>query len=77
VEFMVSATVYVNKNGITGDKYDYNEIGKPFMKALGKLLYEYELQRKRRHRPDLSRYKLMYTEGPVTNKLANTYNQIK
>lgn len=77
VEFMVSATVYVNKDGIIGDRYDYNEIGKPFMKALGKLLYEYELQRKRRHRPNLSRYKLKYTEGPVTNKLANTYNQIK
>ena len=77
VEFMVSATIYVNKNGITGDRYYYNEIGKPFMKALGKVLYEYELQRKRRHRPDLSRYKLMYTEAPVTNKLANTYNQIK
>jgi hypothetical protein len=76
VEFMVSATVYVNKDGNIGDRYEYNETGKPFMKALGKLLYEYELQRKRRHRPDLSRYKLTYTEGRVSDKLANTY-QIK
>lgn len=77
VEFMVSATVYVNKDGIIGDRYEYNETGKPFMKALGKLLYEYELQRKRKYRPDLSRYKMTYKEGPGNNKLANTYNQIK
>ncbi|WP_298738961.1 serine hydrolase [uncultured Chitinophaga sp.] len=77
VEFMVSATVYVNKDGIIGERYNYNDIGKPFMKTLGKLLYEYELQRKRQHRPDLSRFKLIYTEEPSTNKLANTYNQIK
>jgi hypothetical protein len=65
VEFMVSATVYVNKDDIIGNKYEFNETGKPFMKALGKLLYEYELQRKRKYRPDLSRYKMTYTKDPV------------
>ncbi|GAA0545404.1 beta-lactamase family protein [Chitinophaga japonensis] len=57
VEFMVSATVYVNKNGVIGNRYEYSETGKPFLKALGQVLYEYELQRKRKYRPDLSRYK--------------------
>jgi hypothetical protein len=65
VEFMVSATVYVNKDGIIGSRYEFNETGKPFMKVLGKLLYEHELRRKRKYKPDLSRYKMEYTKEPV------------
>jgi hypothetical protein len=64
VEFMLSATVYVNEDDIIGDdRYEFDETGKPFMKALGRVLYEYELQRKRKYQPDLSRYQLEYREG--------------
>jgi len=47
ISFFLSATVHANKNGIFNDGiYEYDSVGYPFMKALGKLIYEYELQRK-------------------------------
>ncbi|WP_261387471.1 class A beta-lactamase-related serine hydrolase [Chitinophaga pinensis] len=62
IEFMLSATVYVNKDGILNDEhYQFDETGKPFLKALGQLIYEYELQRTRKHIPDLSRFRTDYT----------------
>jgi len=62
VEFMLSATVYVNKDGILSDKhYQFDETGKPFLKALGEIIYEYELQRAKKHLPDLSKFRFDYT----------------
>jgi len=50
VEFMLSATILCNKDGIFNDnQYDYDTIGFPFMKQLGKLIYDYELKRKKRN----------------------------
>ncbi|RPE09106.1 hypothetical protein EGT74_19040 [Chitinophaga lutea] len=61
VEFMLSATLYANSDGIIGDnKYDFETAGKPFLKELGWLIYEAELQRARKHKPDLQRYKVTY-----------------
>ena len=55
IEFMVSAAIYCNKDEILNDdKYDYNSIGYPFMKNLGKALYDFEIKRKRNFTPDLS-----------------------
>lgn len=55
IEFMVSATIYCNKDEVLNDdQYDYESIGLPFMKNLGKALYDYELKRKRNYQPDLS-----------------------
>ncbi len=55
IEFFVSAVIYCNSDGILNDdKYDYNTIGFPFMKNLGKVIYEYELKRDYKIRPDLS-----------------------
>ncbi|RKN80124.1 serine hydrolase [Ulvibacterium marinum] len=46
VEFMLSATILVNKDGIFNDnKYEYDEIGIPFLAELGRQLYDYELKR--------------------------------
>jgi hypothetical protein len=43
VEFFLSATIHVNENGIyNDDNYEYDEIGLPFLAALGKVIYEYE-----------------------------------
>ena len=61
IEFMLSATIYCNSDGILNDdKYDYETIGLPFMKNLGKLVYDYELTRDRDHQPDLSAFKILY-----------------
>lgn len=61
VEFMLSATLYVNKDGIIGDnQYDFETTGKPFLKELGQVIYEAERQRIKKYKPDLQRYKVMY-----------------
>lgn len=53
-EFMVSGNIYVNRDGVLNDnKYEYEEEGYPFFKEVGDILYNYELQRKRPHVPDL------------------------
>lgn len=61
IEFMISAVIHVNKDGIYNDgKYEYETIGQPFFKNLGNLIYEYERARPRNHQPDLSAFKLEY-----------------
>jgi hypothetical protein len=47
VEFMLSAAISCNTDGIyNDDKYEYETIGFPFMRDIGKAIYEYELNRK-------------------------------
>ncbi len=49
VEFLLSAVIYVNEDGIfNDDKYEYDEIGLPFLANLGRVIYRYELERKNR-----------------------------
>ena len=61
VEFMLSATIYCNSDGIfNDDKYDYETIGFPFLKQLGQTIYTHEVKRHRKHKPDLSRFKVDY-----------------
>lgn len=63
IEFMLSATIYCNKDGILNDdKYDYIEVGYPFMKQLGRVVYDYELKRKKKFLPDLSRFEMQYDQ---------------
>lgn len=46
IEFLLTATILVNKNSIyNDDNYEYNEIGIPFLAELGRALYQYELKR--------------------------------
>jgi hypothetical protein len=60
IEFFLSAAIYCNSDGILNDdKYDYNSIGFPFMKNLGKIIYDFELGRQKKRLPDLS--KLIFT----------------
>ena len=48
VEFMLSATIYCNEDEIfNDDKYEYDELGFPFLKHLGEVIYNYELGRKK------------------------------
>jgi hypothetical protein len=47
VEFLLSAVVYVNADGVLNDdRYEYDLIGFPFLRDLGQRLYEAELKRK-------------------------------
>nr|WP_299383980.1 serine hydrolase [Allomuricauda sp.] len=48
IEFMVTATILVNKDGIFNDNvYEYDEVGIPFLAQLGREIYQIELNRKR------------------------------
>ena len=46
VDFMITATILVNKDGIfNDDNYEYDEVGIPFLAQLGREIYDYELKR--------------------------------
>lgn len=61
IEFFVSATIYCNSDEIfNDDKYDYSTIGYPFLKTLGRAIYEYELKRVKKYKPDLSAFRFDY-----------------
>jgi hypothetical protein len=72
VEFILSATLYVNNDDILNDgKYEYNSIGYPFLNQLGQTIYNFELQRKRPFKPDLSTFKIKYESRDVNDKRAS------
>jgi Beta-lactamase enzyme family len=51
IEFILSAVIYCNSDGIfNDDKYDYDKVGLPFMKNLGKIIYDYERTRVRKNK---------------------------
>lgn len=61
VEFMLSAVINCNTDGIYNDNsYDYDSLGYPFMKNIGRVVYQYELKRNRMNKPDLSEFKFQY-----------------
>lgn len=54
-EFLLSAVLYVNQDGIINDgAYEYDSIGEPFLAQLGQLFYQYEAHRPRQFPPNLS-----------------------
>lgn len=61
IEFMLSAVIHVNDNKIYNDGvYEYDSIGFPFMKSLGKAVYQYELNREKSNSPKLDEFRLKY-----------------
>ncbi len=61
IEFFLSAVIYCNSDGsLNDDKYDYNTVGYPFFRNLGKIIYDEEVNRKRKIVPDLSGLKFVY-----------------
>ncbi|WP_205503221.1 serine hydrolase [Rufibacter psychrotolerans] len=67
VEFLLTATVHVNEDEIYNDGvYEYDTLGFPFLRDLGQVVYDHELKRKRKHQPDLTRFKLTY-DKPALN----------
>lgn len=61
VEFILSAVVQSNEDGIYNDnKYEYKTVCLPFMRNIAQVLYQYELTRARKHRPNLTKFKFNY-----------------
>ena len=54
IDYMLSATVYVNSDGVVNDsKYDEETVGLPFLNQIGNAFYQYELSRNRKYKPVL------------------------
>jgi len=59
IEFLLTAVLQVNDNEIyNDDTYEYDEVGYPFLAALGRTIYEHEMDRSRADAPDLSPFDL-------------------
>ena len=53
VEFMLAANIHVNANQVFNDGvYEYDEIGFPVLAEIGRILYQYELERERPRLPE-------------------------
>ncbi|WP_201985751.1 serine hydrolase [Hymenobacter rubidus] len=56
-EFLLSAVLYVNQDGIINDgAYEYDTIGLPFLAQLGRQIQQYESQRPRQYLPNLTEF---------------------
>jgi hypothetical protein len=61
IEFMLTSVISCNSDGIyNDDKYDYDTIGYPFFKHLGRVIYDHEIKRMRTRQPDLSTFQFNY-----------------
>ena len=47
IEFMLSAVINTCDGKITPANYHYKDIGQPFLRKLGRTIYEYEMQRRK------------------------------
>ena len=63
IEFFLTVVILVNENGVFNDnKYEYGQLGFPFLSQVGRAVYEYEMQRKRRHKVDLNEFDISYSK---------------
>lgn len=63
VEFMLSATIYVNRDEILNDnQYEYESVAHPFLYQLGQTIYQHELKRPRQNRPNLNEFQIQYEQ---------------
>ncbi|RZK11141.1 MAG: hypothetical protein EOO43_19580, partial [Flavobacterium sp.] len=61
VEYFLTAVVHSNEDDIYNDgKYEYETICFPFLKNLGRAIYNFELERHRNYPPDLSKFRFKY-----------------
>lgn len=57
IEFLIAVVVQSNENGIYNDGiYEYETVTYPFLKHLGQVLHQEELNRKKRRFPDLQKF---------------------
>lgn len=63
VEFLLTAVVQSNEDGVYNDnKYEYATVCLPFLKNLGRVIYQYELKRSKKHQPNLTQFKFNYVQ---------------
>ena len=68
IEFMLASIIYANSDGILNDdKYDLETVAHPFTYQLGQTIYNYELKRTRKYKPDLSRFRIQYETRDVND----------
>lgn len=61
MEFMLSGVIFVNANQVFNDNtYEHPTVGFPFLHQLGQLSYNYEKQRPKKIKPDLSKFRVRY-----------------
>jgi hypothetical protein len=69
IDYMLSATIYVNSDGVVNDsKYDEEKIGFPFFDKIGRVIYAYELSRSHQHKPTLSNPVKVYEKRNPSDK---------
>ena len=70
IDYMLSATVYVNSDGVVNDsKYDEATVGFPFLNSIGNAIYQYDLKRKRSHHSKLEMKGIVYDKrNPADNR---------
>lgn len=62
-EFILSATIHCNSDGVyNDDHYDYDTVGLPFMKNIGRLIAAYEMTRTKKYKPSLSSILFSYRD---------------
>ena len=60
---MLSVVIHASTDGIyNDDEYEYKTLGYPFMRNLGQMIYQYELERRRARKPDLTEFRFQYDE---------------
>lgn len=61
IEFFLSASLYTNENQVMGDNvYEYYSKGFPFLKDIGLAFVDQELERRKKHDPDLTELKNLF-----------------
>jgi len=69
IEFMITATVYTNEDGILNDNtYEYETMGLPFLYRVGQDIYQYDLHRQRKFKADLKKFHLVYEHRDPADK---------
>jgi hypothetical protein len=69
IDYMLSATIYVNSDGVVNDsKYDEETVGFPFFDKIGRAIYAYELSRSHQHKPTLVNPVKVYEKRDPSDK---------
>ena len=69
IDYMLSATIYVNSDGVVNDsKYDEETVGFPFFDKIGRAIYGYELNRSRQYKPTLVNQVKVYEKRDPSDK---------
>jgi hypothetical protein len=63
IEFLLAAVIHVNANGVfNDDHYEYDEIALPFLRDLGRAVYDHERSRPRAHPVDLADLEALFAQ---------------